>query len=569
MRPLSVRSYIATIAALAVASSAALFAVTEQPFVERPLLVAVVALLIAAEHLFSTRIAHGLREGETTTHEEAYIVFLALLEPAVATAAAVVLGFLVGNVVTRRPPLKAFFNVAATAAAIVPAMLVIVALGGANERTARAAAAALAGVVVFAVLNRALLSGVLALVGAARFRTTLLDDAGARVLLLATNAALGVLAGIAALESVWTLALALGALVVLHFTLAGHGRARAEREKLRDVIDASSNGILVVDARGSVVSWSLACTEITGYTPEEICGLPLRDVRALLDAQPYDVAHAVPGKRYATRIRTKGGELRWLIISRAQLPEGGDLLVVHDDTARRTLDELTAAQLEERTRADLVASVSHEFRTPLTNILGFTATLLHRRVSDDDRERFLTIVHEQAERLRALVDDLLDLRAMDALALELQTERFDLADVARHEAAAFAGPTPRSIEVIGAELPLPVRADRRRIEQVLANLLSNALKYSPPGAPVAVELAADPSGVRVSVRDEGFGIAPEHHDRVFTPFFRADDVRAAGTGLGLAIARQIVVLHGGTIEFTSEPGSGSEFTFTLPRDRER
>jgi signal transduction histidine kinase len=109
-----------------------------------------------------------------------------------------------------------------------------------------------------------------------------------------------------------------------------------------------------------------------------------------------------------------------------------------------------------------------------------------------------------------------------------------------------------------------VRADRRRIEQVVANLLSNALKYSPAGAPVTAAITRTEDGVRVVVRDEGAGIPPEHHEHVFTPFFRVGDSDAAGTGLGLAISRQIVLLHGGEIGFTSAPHVGSEFYFTLP-----
>jgi PAS domain S-box-containing protein len=351
----------------------ALLAADRGPAADRPLLVGLVALLIAAEHRFATRIVRGRRQGETTTHEEAYIVFLALVEPATAVLAAIVLGFALGNVLARRPWLKAVYNVASTAAAVALGMLAMLALGGGEERTAAAAGAAITGAVVYAVANRLLLSGVLAAVGAGRF-----DDVSSRLLLLGTNVALGVLAGLAAHESVWALPLALLALVVLHFTLAGHGRARAEQEKLRDVIDASSDGILVIDERGEVVSWSAACAEITGYDADEVCGRPLRHLRRLVEAEPYDDPHAVRGQRYAARIRRKDGDLRWLIVTRASLPEGGDLLVVHDDTVRRTLEEMRAAQFQEQTRSDLIASVSHEFRTPLTSILGFTETLLRR-----------------------------------------------------------------------------------------------------------------------------------------------------------------------------------------------
>ena len=565
MRSPSVRVYVLLVAALAAATTAALLVLHEGPLVDRPLLVATIALLIAFEHRFATRIALDDRQGETTTHEEAYIVFLALLEPAPAVLAALGLGFLLANLLARRTPLKVAFNVVAIVAAVAVAMLVTTALGGATGDGAAAAGAAVAGVAVFGVVNRALLSGVLALVGAAPWQRTIADDASGRLLLLATNAAIGLLAGLAARESLAALPLALLAVVVLHFTLAGHGRARAERRKLRDVVEASTNGILVVDERGDVTSWNAACAEITGWSADEICGRPLREVRALLDAEPYEDEHT-GDDRYATRIRTREGDLRWLIVVRSPLPEGGDLLLVHDDTARRTVAELRVAQLQERTRADFVAAVSHEFRTPLTSIRGFTSTLLQREVPHDEQVRYLTIVNEQAERLGRLVDDLLDLRSVDPQTLDLLYDDVDVAALVRDEAAAFETESRRRpIGIESDAAPVVVRADRRRIEQVVANLLSNALKYSDDRSPVTLKVESGPDEVRVSVRDRGIGIAERDRERVFTPFFRAGEADVAGTGLGLAICRHIVAAHGGTIGFTSERGVGSEFFVTLPR----
>ncbi|HWG55323.1 MAG TPA: ATP-binding protein [Gaiellaceae bacterium] len=566
MRPARLHLYVALVALAAAGAVAAVVAAAgEGTHVERPLLVAAVAALVAAEHLFGTRIRRGRGHGETTTHEEAYIVFLALLEPPLSVVVAIAAGFVIGSVLVRRPLLKALYNVAATTAAVAVGMLAAEALGGSGGGDAGAIGAALAAVMAFSLANRLFLSGVLAVAGASPFRTTVVDDIRSRALFLATNAALGVLAGLAARETLVALPVALAALAVLHFTLQGHGRARAEREKLQDIIDSSTNGILVVGERGTVTTWSAACAAITGYGADEICGRSLRDVRAVLEAEPYEDEHATPPSRYATRIRRKDGDLRWLLITRATLPEGGDLLVVHDDTARRAVEELRVARRHEQARADLLAAVSHELRTPLTSIIGFAETLLARELPPEEQRRYLGIIRTQTHRLERLVDELLELRSLGEGDV-LRKEPLDLHDVLRRELAAFAPQLgSRTTELDVAAGDATVHADRGRIEQVVANFLSNAIKYSGADAPIRIRTRTTPAEVRVEIEDEGVGIAPDDVERIFSPFVRVGATHAAGTGLGLAIAERIVSLHGGTIDVESTPGAGSTFAFTLPR----
>ncbi len=236
----------------------------------------------------------------------------------------------------------------------------------------------------------------------------------------------------------------------------------------------------------------------------------------------------------------------------------------------------------QRAKDEFLSMVSHELRTPLTTIKG-TAQVMQRRLrravgarppGDDalahDLRRLAMIVG-QAERLNLLVDDLLDLSGLQSGRFEYAPAPADLAEVVRDavEAARAAGPRHRLlVDVPG---PVPGTFDRRRIEQVISNLISNAVKYSPEGSTVRVRLQVPAPGVaRVEVADQGPGLAPEDAARLFERFYRGAAGRQntrAGLGLGLYISRQIVEWHGGDIDVESVPGQGSTFRFTLPLDR--
>ena len=222
------------------------------------------------------------------------------------------MGFALGSIVSRREPVKSFFNVSSMTLATAVAMLAIEALGGGTSGTWSAIAAVTAGMLVFALVNRLLVATVLALVGAGSLRENLLDDLPARALLLAANVAIGLLAGLAARDDVWVLPLGLVAIVVLHYALAGHGRAKAEHQKLENIVNASSNGILTIDRQGNIASWSDACAEITGYTAAEVIGKAFPTLSNLLEAERIEFPEPDRGRRYRIRIHRKDGDPRWL-----------------------------------------------------------------------------------------------------------------------------------------------------------------------------------------------------------------------------------------------------------------
>jgi signal transduction histidine kinase len=239
-------------------------------------------------------------------------------------------------------------------------------------------------------------------------------------------------------------------------------------------------------------------------------------------------------------------------------------------------DALRELQLQEQTlraKREFLSNVSHELRTPLTPMLGYLDLMLVGEGGDltDDQRMFLNTIRSNTLRLSVLVEDLLEIGRVEANAVTLQFWPLDLSVVIRETINRLQSDLERKsmilIQEVDMQLPL-VEADEKRIEQVLMNLLSNALKYSYPGGRVTVRaFKRDSQYVEVQVEDAGIGLTPEQQSRLFTRFYRAETPfrnQVSGTGLGLSIAKTFVELHGGSIMVQSQAGAGSTFSFTLP-----
>ncbi len=232
--------------------------------------------------------------------------------------------------------------------------------------------------------------------------------------------------------------------------------------------------------------------------------------------------------------------------------------------------DITRLEALERVRRDFVANVSHELRTPLTSIKAFVETLLEAKL--DDREnslRFLEIVRKNANRMNALIDDLTDLSLIETGSVSLQLQPVDLSEIA-HEVASHLSRQAASQSVeVQVDLPSPfqVRADRLRVEQMLANLVDNAIKFNRPGGRVRIAATVADAHPTLVVEDSGIGIPMDSLDRVFNRFYRVDKARSrdlGGTGLGLSIVKHLMRLHGGQVRVESELGRGSRFFLEFP-----
>jgi len=222
-------------------------------------------------------------------------------------------------------------------------------------------------------------------------------------------------------------------------------------------------------------------------------------------------------------------------------------------------------------RREFVANVSHELRTPITSIKSYTETLLDGAAEDPETtDRFLNVINSEADRMTRLVKDLLQLSRLDNEQMSWKIEKVSLKDIVKsivNRMQLEAGRKNQKLEsfVIG-EIP-DISADKDRIEQVMVNIINNALKYTPDNGQITVYVGKLINDVYVKVTDTGIGIPNESLDRVFERFYRVDKARSrdlGGTGLGLAIAKEIIEAHGGTINITSEAAKGTEVTVRLP-----
>ncbi|WP_439571340.1 sensor histidine kinase [Sphingomonas sp.] len=251
---------------------------------------------------------------------------------------------------------------------------------------------------------------------------------------------------------------------------------------------------------------------------------------------------------------------RWEMRVRAL---SGGARVVH-------LSDRTGAHAADRMRVDFVANASHELRTPLASILGFIETLEDAADDPETRARFLKVMDNEARRMRRLIDDLISLSRIEAEKYRAPDDVVDLAALlaqVRDELSALAPARAADIALSVEDLPA-VRGDRVQLSQLLHNIIGNAMKYGRAGTPVTVSLdATDSAMVRLSVRDESEGIAPEHLPRLTERFYRVDSSRsraAGGTGLGLAIVKHIVERHRGRLDIASTVGEGTSVTILLP-----
>ena len=344
------------------------------------------------------------------------------------------------------------------------------------------------------------------------------------------------------------------------------------RELDKSAYDDLPDGVVVADERGTVVALNPAAARLLTCTADSALGRDLREVLPLVDNQGRDWWQCTDPWR-GLDIRTRQPE-RQLTVERGPAA-GRDLLVtasyVRDETRRLVrlvvvLRDTAARDVMERSRANLVSTVAHELRSPLTSVKGFTATLLAKwdRFDDEQKKVMLATVNADADRVTRLITELLDVSRIDAGRLEIRKQVVDLeAAVRKAVASRVATGEEEDRFVVEVHDGLPETwVDPDKLQQVVGNLLENAVRHGEGTVTVTVQPLADEDGVEVTVGDEGPGIPEEIATRVFTRFWRGN--RRGGTGLGLYIVKGLVEAHGGTVEVTRSPSGGALFRFVLP-----
>jgi signal transduction histidine kinase len=230
--------------------------------------------------------------------------------------------------------------------------------------------------------------------------------------------------------------------------------------------------------------------------------------------------------------------------------------------------EITRQKQMERLKDEMISSVSHEMRTPLTAILGFIEFMLEQKVSPEKQRDYLQTVHRETQRLNELISNFLDLQRLQAELETYHMEPLQVGPLLQRTAHTFAGASAKHTFLVAcpARLP-PVRGDSRRLEQILKNLTTNAIRFSPKGGEITLGATGGEGEVTIWVQDEGIGIPFEELEKIFSPFYRVDDSDRripGGIGLGLALVREMIKAHGGRVWAESTLGRGSTFYFTLP-----
>jgi len=272
--------------------------------------------------------------------------------------------------------------------------------------------------------------------------------------------------------------------------------------------------------------------------------------------------------RYLSR-RAHGEERRL----RAHVAELEATQAILEKTSAELSAALEAAEAGSRAKSSFLASMSHELRTPLNAVLGFSETMekeVHGPLGATQYREYVQDIHRSGAHLLSLINDILDVSRLDAGRCELQEEAFDLADEIEESMHMLSGQAHKAQVCLKSEiapgLPL-LNGDRRRMRQILLNLLSNALKFTPPGGGVTTRAFRNEAGLVLKVTDTGIGIAPGDFSKVLEPFGQVDSRLARkyqGTGLGLPLTRQLTELHGGNLVLESEVGYGTTVTVILP-----
>jgi PAS domain S-box-containing protein len=347
-------------------------------------------------------------------------------------------------------------------------------------------------------------------------------------------------------------------------------------EFLAAIVGSSDDAIIGKTLDGTIISWNTGAERIYGYTADQVIGRP---ISILIppdrpDELPSILSRIARGERidhYLTKRARKSGDVIDVSVTISPVRDETGKVIGASAIARDVTAQEEAAKDALRIREEFISVAAHELRTPLTTLFA-RLQLIERRLARNQLDpavvlHDVTLVHQAADRLKALIDRLLDISRIRSGQLQLEREPTDVAAMVESVALMLAETSGRKIALRATPPLMSYRAavDGLRIEEVVVNLIDNAVKYSPSDTAIDVELSSTPDAIQIVVRDRGPGIRPEERTRIFEPFHRSSTTAGPGVGLGLHIAREIVELHGGTLTLEAPVDGGSRFVVTLPR----
>ena len=556
------------------------------PVESRPAAILLFALITVAAEGIILYLHHG-KATEFITLVEAAVAINILLFSYENALLITLVGMGIANLLHRRHPIKFLFNIAQYTASTIAALIVFHHLSaGAGTLSPQGLIALAVGVTAFGITNLVAMSGLVSILEDRPFVPVLRSSVQMSALTVYGNAAVGIVAAVLWQTKPEFLALLVVPAATLHLAYRGVVRSAElleevviERDRLNRIVVGASDGIVLLDREGRVAVWSPAMARFTGIEEIEAQGRPISEVLIADDpsGQPVDslkpLSLASPGAPVTSVelvLRHREGGERVAQARHTMLFDQhgvctGDAILIHD---------ITHEYEAERLKDDFLARVSHELRTPLTPIKGYAQTLLRKKgnVSPERMEDALGRIVERVDHMTLLIDDVLLVARMVAASANVEgtmrMDSVDLVDVIELTLPPFRSMEPERVFELATEQELPlVVADRTRVAQIAANLISNACKYSSKEKPVTIELRNEGQWIALGVTDRGRGIPADQADKVFERFHRLENpltMETGGIGLGLYITRGFAEAMGGTLTVSSKVGAGSTFTLRLP-----
>jgi len=347
-----------------------------------------------------------------------------------------------------------------------------------------------------------------------------------------------------------------------------------EKQRLAAILEHSADGIMILDEERRILRFNRALSQMTGWTPDTAIGRDYTDVIRWQNRRTgSELDHLLAKGWSPAQTLYMEGDLERLDgltvsvgITYALLEkEGRPINIIAN------LRDITNFRKAEEMKNTFISVISHELKTPVALIKGYAGTLRREDAnwSKSDYQEALMVIEEEADRLTELIENLLAASKLQAEGMRLSLGDVQLAEIARRSGERFQTQSKKHRLLLDFPADFPIiQGDEVRLRQVVENLISNAIKYSPKGGEIHIRGDYDAAEVRLSVQDQGIGLTAQQLERVFERFYRADSSltnNTQGTGLGLFLSRAVVEAHGGRIWAESTPGTGSSFYFALPR----